>query len=39
MAKPKLVRLHLHVSTKNGQTVENQRPALGEAIDRRARWI
>jgi DNA invertase Pin-like site-specific DNA recombinase len=35
----KRVRLYLRVSTTNRQTVENQRPALGEAIDRRARWI
>ena len=29
----KRVRRYLHVSTKNGQIVENERPALGEAID------
>ena len=32
----KRVRFYLRVSTKNGQTVENQRPTFGEAIDRRA---
>ena len=26
----KRVRRYLHVSTKNGQIVENERPALGE---------
>jgi hypothetical protein len=35
----KRVRFYLRVSTKNGQTGENQHPAVGEAIDRRARWI
>jgi hypothetical protein len=33
----KRVRRYLHVSAKNGQIVENERLALGEAIDGRAR--
>ena len=35
----KRVGLYLRVSTKNGQTVDNQRQALAEAIGRRAGWI
>ena len=35
----KRVGLYLRVSTKNGQTVENQRQALAEAINRRQGWI
>jgi DNA invertase Pin-like site-specific DNA recombinase len=35
----KRVGLYLRVSTKNGQTVENQRQALREAIDRREGWF
>jgi DNA invertase Pin-like site-specific DNA recombinase len=35
----KRVGLYLRVSTKNGQTVDNQRQALGEAIGRREGWI
>jgi DNA invertase Pin-like site-specific DNA recombinase len=35
----KRVGLYLRVSTKNGQTVENQRHALTEAIRRRQGWI
>src|SRR5882762_3289969 len=35
----KRVGLYLRVSTKNGQTVENQRQALREAIDRREGWV
>jgi hypothetical protein len=35
----KRVGLYLRVSTKNGQTVENQRQALGEAINRRQGWL
>ena len=33
------VGLYLRVSTKNGQTVDNQRQALTEAIGRRDGWI
>jgi len=35
----KRVGLYLRVSTKNGQTVDNQRQALAEAIGRRDGWI
>jgi DNA invertase Pin-like site-specific DNA recombinase len=35
----KRVGLYLRVSTKNGQTVDNQRQALIEAISRRPRWV
>lgn len=35
----KRIGLYLRVSTKNGQTVENQRQALAEAIARRPGWI
>src|SRR5271167_4683239 len=35
----KRVGLYLRVSTKNGQTVDNQRQALTEAIGRRQGWI
>jgi len=35
----KRVGLYLRVSTKNGQTVENQRQALAEAINRRQGWV
>jgi DNA invertase Pin-like site-specific DNA recombinase len=35
----KRVGLYLRVSTKNGQTVDNQRQALSEAIGRRQGWI
>jgi DNA invertase Pin-like site-specific DNA recombinase len=35
----KRVGLHLRVSTKNGQTVDNQRQALTEAIGRRPEWV
>jgi DNA invertase Pin-like site-specific DNA recombinase len=35
----KRVGLYLRVSTKNGQTVNNQRQALTEAIGRRQGWI
>jgi DNA invertase Pin-like site-specific DNA recombinase len=35
----KRVGLYLRVSTKNGQTVDNQREALTEAIGRRQGWI
>ena len=35
---PKRVGLYLRVSTKNGQTVDNQRQALTEAIGRRQGW-
>src|SRR5215472_5998479 len=35
----KRVALYLRVSTKNGQTVDNQRQALAEAIGRRKGWI
>src|SRR5262249_36060302 len=35
----KRVGLYLRVSTKNGQTVDNQRPALTEAMDRRQEWV
>jgi DNA invertase Pin-like site-specific DNA recombinase len=35
----KRVGLHLRVSTKNGQTVDNQRQALTEAICRRPGWV
>jgi len=35
----KRVGLYLRVSTKNGQTVDNQRQALIEAIGRREGWI
>jgi DNA invertase Pin-like site-specific DNA recombinase len=35
----KRVGLYLRVSTKNGQTVDNQRRALTEAIDRRSGWV
>jgi DNA invertase Pin-like site-specific DNA recombinase len=34
----KRVGLYLRVSTKNGQTVDNQRQALTEAIGRRQGW-
>ena len=36
---PKRVALYLRVSTKNGQTVDNQRQALAEAIGRRQEWV
>jgi len=35
----KRVGLYLRVSTKNGQTVDNQRQALTEAIGRRQGWV
>src|SRR5215471_5288076 len=35
----KRVGLYLRVSTKNGQTVENQRQALAETIARRQGWV
>jgi DNA invertase Pin-like site-specific DNA recombinase len=35
----KRVGLYLRVSTKNGQTVDNQRRALTEAIGRRPGWV
>ena len=35
----KRVALYLRVSTKNGQTVDNQRHALTEAIGRRQGWV
>jgi DNA invertase Pin-like site-specific DNA recombinase len=35
----KRVGLYLRVSTKNGQTVDNQRQALAEAIGRRRGWV
>ncbi len=35
----KRVGLYLRVSTKNGQTVDNQRGALTEAISRRHGWL
>ena len=35
----KRVGLYLRVSTKNGQTVDNQRQALTEAIGRRSGWV
>src|SRR5215472_5327851 len=35
----KRVALYLRVSTKNGQTVDNQRQALTEAIGRRKGWV
>ena len=35
----KRVGLYLRVSTKNGQTVENQRQALAETISRRRGWV
>jgi DNA invertase Pin-like site-specific DNA recombinase len=35
----KRVGLYLRVSTKNGQTVDNQRQALTEAICRRPGWV
>jgi DNA invertase Pin-like site-specific DNA recombinase len=35
ISMPKRVGLYLRVSTKNGQTVDNQREALTEAIGRR----
>jgi DNA invertase Pin-like site-specific DNA recombinase len=35
----KRVGLYLRVSTKNGQTVDNQRKALTEAIGRRQGWV
>jgi DNA invertase Pin-like site-specific DNA recombinase len=35
----KRVGLYLRVSTKNGQTVDNQRQALLEAIARRQGWV
>jgi DNA invertase Pin-like site-specific DNA recombinase len=35
----KRVGLYLRVSTKNGQTVDNQRQAITEAIGRRQGWI
>jgi DNA invertase Pin-like site-specific DNA recombinase len=35
----KRVGLYLRVSTKNGQTVDNQRKALTEAISRRSGWV
>jgi DNA invertase Pin-like site-specific DNA recombinase len=35
----KRVGLYLRVSTKNGQTVDNQRQALTEAIGRRHGWV
>jgi DNA invertase Pin-like site-specific DNA recombinase len=38
-AMTKRVGLYLRVSTKNGQTVDNQRKALTEAIGRRSGWI
>ena len=36
---PKRVGLYLRVSTKNGQTVDNQRQALAETIGRRQGWL
>ena len=36
---PQQVGLYLRVSTKNGQTVDNQRQALTEAIGRRPGWV
>ena len=36
---PKRVGLYLRVSTKNGQTVDNQRQAITDAIGRRRGWI
>src|SRR6516162_9559035 len=36
---PKRVGLYLRVSTKNGQTLDNQRHALTEAIGRRHGWV
>jgi DNA invertase Pin-like site-specific DNA recombinase len=38
-AMTKGVGLYLRVPTKNGQTVDNQRQALAEAIGRRPGWI
>jgi DNA invertase Pin-like site-specific DNA recombinase len=38
-AMAKRVGLYLRVSTKNGQTVDNQRKALTEAISRRSGWV
>jgi DNA invertase Pin-like site-specific DNA recombinase len=38
-AMHKRVGLYLRVSTKNGQTVDNQRRALTEAIGRRPGWV
>ena len=38
-ALTKHVGLYLRVSTKNGQTVDNQRRALTEAISRRSGWV
>src|SRR6201998_4807108 len=38
-AMTKRVGLYLRVSTKNGQTVDNQRQALTEAIGRRPQWV
>src|SRR6516225_3273972 len=35
----KRVGLYLRVSTKNGQTVDNQRQALAETIGRRQGWL
>jgi DNA invertase Pin-like site-specific DNA recombinase len=35
----KRVGVYLRVSTKNGQTVDNQRQALVEAIERRPGWV
>ena len=35
----KRVALYLRISTKNGQTVDNQRQALTEAIGRRKGWV
>ena len=35
----KRVGLYLRVSTKNGQTVDNQRQALSEVIGRRQGWV
>ena len=35
----KRVGLYLRVSTRNGQTVDNQRQALTEAIGRRQGWV
>src|SRR5499427_5306361 len=35
----KRVGLYLRVSTKNGQTVENQRRVITEAIHRRQGWV
>jgi hypothetical protein len=38
-AMTKRIGLDLRVSTKNGQTIDNQRQALNEAIGRRPGWV